>query len=144
MRVIFRKQSSKKRPGEKIMVHAGNDRYGRRFQYSFRYFLIRGLHISELGRLCRSDTVTKCPEPIFEETLRERAYLIKFTEVCHFTRERKIKDILAYFRMVINPGDEEAFKRSVNYPKRGIGDTTVQRYTGPGFREKWFCLDHFK
>jgi DNA helicase-2/ATP-dependent DNA helicase PcrA len=29
--------------------------------------------------------------------------------------------------MVINPGDEEAFKRSVNYPKRGIGDTTVQR-----------------
>ena len=44
-----------------------------------------------------------------------------------FYERKEIKDILAYFRMVINPEDEEALKRSVNYPKRGIGDTTIAK-----------------
>jgi DNA helicase-2/ATP-dependent DNA helicase PcrA len=44
-----------------------------------------------------------------------------------FYERKEIKDILAYFRMVINHEDEEAFRRSINYPKRGIGDTTVNK-----------------
>ena len=44
-----------------------------------------------------------------------------------FYERKEIKDILSYFRMVINPEDEEALKRSINYPKRGIGDTTIQK-----------------
>ena len=42
-----------------------------------------------------------------------------------FYQRKEIKDIIAYFRLVVNPNDEEAFKRIINYPARGIGDTTV-------------------
>ena len=44
-----------------------------------------------------------------------------------FYQRKEIKDVIAYFRMVVNPNDEEAFKRIINYPSRGIGDTTVAR-----------------
>ena len=42
-----------------------------------------------------------------------------------FYQRKEIKDVIAYFRLVVNPNDEEAFKRIINYPARGIGDTTV-------------------
>ena len=42
-----------------------------------------------------------------------------------FYQRKEIKDVTAYFRLVVNPSDEEAFKRIINYPARGIGDTTV-------------------
>ncbi len=44
-----------------------------------------------------------------------------------FYQRKEIKDVIAYFRLVVNPNDEEAFRRIINYPTRGIGDTTVQR-----------------
>lgn len=44
-----------------------------------------------------------------------------------FYQRKEIKDVIAYFRLVVNPNDEEAFRRIINYPARGIGDTTVQR-----------------
>jgi len=44
-----------------------------------------------------------------------------------FYQRKEIKDVIAYLRFTINPQDEEAFKRIINYPKRGIGDTTVQK-----------------
>ena len=47
-----------------------------------------------------------------------------------FYQRKEVKDILAYFRLVANLHDEEAFKRIVNYPKRGIGDTTVAKVSG--------------
>ncbi|MCD8296264.1 MAG: UvrD-helicase domain-containing protein [Prevotella sp.] len=47
-----------------------------------------------------------------------------------FYQRKEIKDILAYFRMVVNPDDEEAFKRIINYPKRGLGDTTTAKIAG--------------
>ncbi len=47
-----------------------------------------------------------------------------------FYQRKEIKDIMAYFRMVVNPNDEEAFKRVINYPKRGIGNTTVAKIAG--------------
>ncbi|MBQ8990979.1 MAG: UvrD-helicase domain-containing protein [Prevotella sp.] len=42
-----------------------------------------------------------------------------------FYQRKEIKDVIAYFRLIANPNDEEAFKRIINYPARGIGDTTV-------------------
>ena len=42
-----------------------------------------------------------------------------------FYQRKEIKDVIAYFRLVVNPDDEEAFKRIINYPARGIGDTTA-------------------
>lgn len=44
-----------------------------------------------------------------------------------FYQRKEIKDVIAYFRLVVNPNDEEAFRRIINYPTRGIGDTTVQK-----------------
>jgi len=70
---------------------------------------------------------TNAQSRIFEETLRRKNIPYKIYGGLSFYERKEIKDILAYFRMVINPEDEEALKRSVNYPKRGIGDTTIEK-----------------
>ncbi len=70
---------------------------------------------------------TNAQSRIFEETLRRKNVPYKIYGGLSFYERKEIKDILSYFRMVINPEDEEAFKRSVNYPKRGIGETTIQK-----------------
>ena len=44
-----------------------------------------------------------------------------------FYQRKEIKDIIAYYRLVVNPDDEEAFRRIINYPARGIGNTTIQK-----------------
>ena len=63
----------------------------------------------------------------FEEEMRKQDIPYRIYGGLSFYQRKEIKDVLAYFRMVINPNDEEAFKRVVNYPARGIGDTTVQK-----------------
>ncbi len=70
---------------------------------------------------------TNAQSRIFEETLRKKNIPYKIYGGLSFYERKEIKDILAYFRMVINPEDEEALKRTINYPRRGIGDTTVNR-----------------
>jgi|WetSurMetagenome_2_1015567.scaffolds.fasta_scaffold00532_16 DNA helicase II / ATP-dependent DNA helicase PcrA len=70
---------------------------------------------------------TNAQSRIFEETLRRKNIPYKIYGGLSFYERKEIKDVLAYFRMVINPEDEEALKRSINYPKRGIGDTSVQK-----------------
>jgi DNA helicase-2/ATP-dependent DNA helicase PcrA len=70
---------------------------------------------------------TNAQSRIFEETLRRKNIPHKIYGGLSFYERKEIKDILAYFRMVINPEDEEALKRSVNNPKRGIGDTTIEK-----------------
>lgn len=68
---------------------------------------------------------TNAQSRIFEEALRKRNLPYKIYGGLSFYQRKEIKDIIAYFRLVINPDDEEAFKRVINYPARGIGDTTV-------------------
>ena len=70
---------------------------------------------------------TNAQSRIFEETLRRKQTPYKIYGGLSFYERKEIKDILAYFRMIINPEDEEALRRSINYPKRGIGDTTVEK-----------------
>ena len=70
---------------------------------------------------------TNAQSRIFEETLRKKNIPYRVYGGLSFYERKEIRDILAYFRMVINQADEEAFRRSVNYPRRGIGDTTIAR-----------------
>ncbi|MBP3600710.1 MAG: UvrD-helicase domain-containing protein [Alistipes sp.] len=64
---------------------------------------------------------------VIEQALRRRGIPYRIYKGSSFYDHKEIKDILAYIRLVINPKDDEAFKRVVNYPARGIGDTTVGR-----------------
>ena len=64
---------------------------------------------------------------VLEDNLRRRGVPYRIYKGSSFYDHKEIKDLLAYIRLVINPRDDEAFRRIVNYPARGIGDTTVQR-----------------
>ena len=61
----------------------------------------------------------------FEEQMRKDNIPYRIYGGLSFYQRKEIKDVIAYFRLVANPDDEEAFKRIINYPTRGIGDTTV-------------------
>jgi DNA helicase-2/ATP-dependent DNA helicase PcrA len=63
----------------------------------------------------------------FEEALRKLNISYRIIGGLSFYQRKEIKDFLAYCRMAVNPKDEEAFKRIINYPARGIGDTTVSK-----------------
>ena len=63
----------------------------------------------------------------FEEAMRKENIPYRIYGGLSFYQRKEIKDIIAYFRMVVNPDDEEACKRIINYPARGIGDTTVAK-----------------
>ena len=61
----------------------------------------------------------------FEEQMRKDNIPYRIYGGLSFYQRKEIKDVIAYFRLIANPDDEEAFKRIINYPARGIGDTTV-------------------
>ncbi len=62
-----------------------------------------------------------------EEALRKRNILYRIYGGLSFYQRKEIKDIISYLRLITNPADEEAFKRVVNYPTRGIGQTTINK-----------------
>ena len=61
----------------------------------------------------------------FEEQMRKDGIPYRIYGGLSFYQRKEIKDVIAYFRLIANPNDEEAFKRIINYPARGIGDTTM-------------------
>lgn len=70
---------------------------------------------------------TNAQSRIFEESLRKRNIPYKIYGGLSFYARKEIKDLLSYFRMTINPADNEALKRIINYPARGIGATTLTK-----------------
>lgn len=82
-----------------------------------------GCEYSDFAILYRTNSQSRS----FEEAMRKVSIPYKIYGGLSFYQRKEIKDIIAYFRMVTNPDDEEAFKRIINYPKRGIGDTTVAK-----------------
>ena len=68
---------------------------------------------------------TNAQSRIFEEALRKNGIAYRIYGGLSFYQRKEVKDVISYFRMAVNPHDEEAFKRIINYPARGIGDTTV-------------------
>lgn len=70
---------------------------------------------------------TNAQSRAMEEALRKLNVPYKIYGGLSFYQRKEIKDLIAYFRLTFNPGDEEAIKRVINYPKRGLGDTTVDK-----------------
>lgn len=70
---------------------------------------------------------TNAQSRIFEEALRKRNIPYKVYGGLSFYQRKEIKDLLAYLRLSVNPRDDEAFRRIINYPARGIGDTTLSK-----------------
>jgi DNA helicase-2/ATP-dependent DNA helicase PcrA len=70
---------------------------------------------------------TNAQSRIFEDALRRKSIPYRIYGGMSFYQRKEIKDLLAYLRLLVNHNDDEAFKRVVNYPKRGIGDTTMER-----------------
>jgi DNA helicase-2/ATP-dependent DNA helicase PcrA len=123
---IHKKVFSKNEPGEKIMVMQAMTDTEEGFNVASDILdksLSQQLAWSDFAVLYRTNAQSR----IFEETLRRKNIPYKIYGGLSFYERKEIKDILAYFRMVINHDDEESLKRSINYPKRGIGDTTIQK-----------------
>ncbi|HMT76096.1 MAG TPA: 3'-5' exonuclease [Saprospiraceae bacterium] len=78
---------------------------------------------SEIAILYRTNAQSRN----FEEHLRRANIPYKIYGGMSFYQRKEVKDLLAYFRLVVNLQDEEAFRRIVNIPKRGIGDTSVEK-----------------
>lgn len=70
---------------------------------------------------------TNAQSRAMEEALRKMNIPYKIYGGMSFYQRKEIKDIIAYFRMTVNPSDEEAFKRVINYPTRGIGKTSIDK-----------------
>ncbi|HLR01032.1 MAG TPA: UvrD-helicase domain-containing protein [Sphingobacterium sp.] len=70
---------------------------------------------------------TNAQSRAMEEALRKLNVPYKIFGGTSFYQRKEIKDLIAYFRLVYNPNDEEALKRVINYPRRGIGDTTLDK-----------------
>lgn len=84
---------------------------------------------------------TNAQSRIFEEALRKRNIPYKIYGGLSFYQRKEIKDLLSYFRMVINPKDNEALKRIINYPARGIGDTTLNKLEQAALAEGTHIFD---
>ncbi|OUJ74420.1 ATP-dependent helicase [Hymenobacter crusticola] len=70
---------------------------------------------------------TNAQSRAMEEALRKLNIKYKIVGGLSFYQRKEIKDLVAYLRMTVNPNDEQALRRVINYPKRGIGDTTVSK-----------------
>ena len=70
---------------------------------------------------------TNAQSRAIEDALRKRDIPYRIYGGLSFYQRKEIKDVLAYLRLVINPADEEALKRVINFPGRGIGDTTIDK-----------------
>jgi DNA helicase-2/ATP-dependent DNA helicase PcrA len=83
----------------------------------------KGIRWNDFAILYRTNAQSRS----MEEALRKLNIPYKIYGGLSFYQRKEIKDLVAYFRLTFNPNDEEALKRVINYPKRGIGDTTVDR-----------------
>ena len=91
----------------------------------FESKMAHGLKNNDFAVLYRTNAQSRA----FEEALRKLNIKYRIIGGLSFYQRREIKDLLAYLRFVVNQNDEEAFKRIINLPKRGIGDTTIAKIT---------------
>ncbi len=86
-----------------------------RYETSYRF--------QDIAILYRTNSQSR----VMEEALRKQSIPYRIYGGLSFYQRKEIKDVIAYCRLVCNPNDEEALKRIINYPARGIGDTTINK-----------------
>ncbi|MCG2611447.1 UvrD-helicase domain-containing protein [Flavobacterium sp. SM15] len=114
--------------GPKIKIHRSiTDGEEGRFIAStiFEEKMQQQMHNGQFAVLYRTNAQSRA----IEDALRKRDIPYRIYGGLSFYQRKEIKDVLCYLRLVINPKDEEALVRVINYPARGIGDTTVEKLT---------------
>ncbi|GGF15877.1 ATP-dependent helicase [Flavobacterium limi] len=114
--------------GPKVKVHRSlTDAEEGRFVAStiFEQKMQNQLHNGSFAILYRTNAQSRA----MEDALRKRDIPYRIYGGLSFYQRKEIKDVLCYLRLVLNPKDEEALIRVINYPARGIGDTTVEKLT---------------
>lgn len=114
--------------GERIEVQCAHSDYDEAGLVATRIVTRRaqdGDPYSEFAILYRTNSQSRS----LEEALRRRAIPYRIYGGLAFYQRKEVKDALAYFRLAINPRDDEALKRIINFPARGIGETTVKKIT---------------
>ncbi len=123
--------------------------------------LVRAISDAEEGRLVANSIIeyknryqlgneeiailyrTHAQSRVFEENLRRNNLTYRVFGGLSFYQRKEIKDMLAYIRLAVNPRDDEALRRAINYPRRGIGKTTMERLGQYAEQEKislWHAL----
>ena len=123
---IPKKTFSENEEGDKIRVMKAMSDKEEGFQVAQEIFRIsqnEQAEFNDFAILYRTNAQSR----IMEEALRKRNIPYKIYGGLSFYQRKEIKDLLAYLRLTVNQNDEEALKRIINYPKRGIGDTTVDK-----------------
>ncbi len=113
-------------PGEKIGVHRSmTDGDEGRFVANMIYDSVMNQHrpYDDFAVLYRTNAQSRS----IEDALRKKDIPYRIYGGLSFYQRKEIKDVIAYLRLILNPKDEEALKRVINYPGRGIGDTTVSK-----------------
>lgn len=121
---IFKNVYSEKEHGSKVRVSASYSDYEEGYAVASLINDMRmrkSYEYSDFAILYRTNAQSR----ILEEALRKRGIPYKIYGGLSFYQRKEVKDIISYLRLIVNPHDEEAFKRVINYPSRGIGDTTV-------------------
>ncbi len=117
---------SEKEPGKKIEVVQSYSDFEESFLVANRISQIKmatGDSFDEFAILYRTNAQSR----ILEESLRKRNIPYRIYGGLSFYQRKEVKDAIAYFRLSVNPNDDEALKRIINFPARGIGETTVAK-----------------
>ena len=141
---ISKEVFSKKEEGDPILVVKARDDREEGFNVASHISDLRfreQLEYSEFAILYRTNAQSR----IFEESMRRMNIPYKVFGSLSFYQRKEIKDLLAYFRLTVNPRDDESLKRVINYPMRGIGKTTLEKlnaYAGKLDTHIWDILTH--
>ena len=90
---------------------------------------------------------TNAQSRILEESLRKRAIPYRIYGGLSFYQRKEVKDAVSYFRLALNPDDDEALRRVINYPARGIGETTMKKLTAAAMEAGvsiWHIINHLE